>query len=90
MVETVVLRTTGAHQGLTRLGGNRPHVRTTTATDVVVVAIVVESVGTVAVRTEVAGGIRKENNQGNSSSLPLRKRKLSKKIIEDSVTFRDV
>ena len=91
MVETAVLTT--AHKGLTRLIGNRPPVRTataTTTTDVVVKVIVVEPVAPVAemaVPIEAAVGIRKEKHPGNSSSLPLRKRKPSKKIIEDLSYF---
>lgn len=84
---TADLRTTGASQGLTRVK-DRPRVRMAAVIDGE--AIVAESVGTAVERTEAVVGIRRVNNQGNSSSQLLRKRKRRQKIIEDSVTFRDV
>ena len=83
----VVVETTGAHLGLTRLE-DRPRVRVANAIDGE--EIVAESVETAVERTEAVVGIRRVKHQGNSSSQLLRKRNLSKKIIEDSVTFRHV
>jgi hypothetical protein len=78
------------------MGGSKRPVREATdgvtavgATTVATVAMVVVRAGIAAERTGDGEETRKESSRGNSSNPP-RKRNRSKKIIERSVTFRDV
>lgn len=83
---TAARRTTGARPDPTAV--NRRPVRA--AIDgVAIVGVVVVCAGIAVERTGVGEESRKENSRGNSSNPP-RKRNRSKKIIERSVTFRDV